>query len=189
MSEQYSGLPAEVQAVARVEGPWHASLEPVAPPEVATQSDKTRRGARKRYARETDGQDSSDYDEDGDHRAAVVAARKRKASDKEAQKSKVYNVDDPSTWKVSDLTAYLKDCRVASSGLKKPIIQRAIDHNGGLLRTRVVGEQRSREESGGVIEDGDVGSVGSVDQGRGSQEGDTVGGGGGDVGEDREVLI
>ena len=51
-------------------------------------------------------------------------------------------------------------------------------------------EQRSREESRGVIEDGDVGSVGSVDQGRGSQEGDTVGGGGGDViGEDRQVLI
>ena len=38
-----------------------------------------------------------------------------------------------------------------------------------------------------MIEDGDVGSVGSVDQGRGSQEGDTVGGGGGDVGEDREI--
>ena len=33
----------------------------------------------------------------------------------------------------------------------------------------------------------EVGSVGSVDQGRGSQEGDTAGGGGGDVGEDREV--
>ena len=32
-------------------------------------------------------------------------------------------------------------------------------------------------------------AVGSVDQGRGSQEGDTIGGGGGDVGEDREVLI
>ena len=51
----------------------------------------------------------------------------------------------------------------------------------------MVGEKRSREESGGVIEDGDVGSVSSVDQGRGSQEGDTVGGGGGDVGEDREI--
>ena len=79
MSEQYSGLSAEVQAVARVEGPWHASLEPVVPQEVATKSDKTRRGAGKRYVRETDGQDSSD--EDGDRRAA---ARKRKASDKEA---------------------------------------------------------------------------------------------------------
>ena len=52
-----------------------------------------------------------------------------------------------------------------------------------------MGEKRSREESGGVIEDGDVRSVGSVEQGRGSQEGDAVGGGGGDVGEDREVLI
>ena len=37
------------------------------PPEVATKSDKTRRGAGKRYVRETDGQDSSD--EDGDRRA------------------------------------------------------------------------------------------------------------------------
>ena len=120
MSEQYSGLSAEVQAVARVEGPWHASLEPVVPPEVATKSDN--RGAGKRYVRETDGQDSSD--EDGDRRAAVVAARKRKASNKEARKSKVYDVDDPSTWKVSDLTTYLKDCKVASSGLKKTLIQR-----------------------------------------------------------------
>ena len=63
-----------------------------------------------------------------------------------------------------------------------------IDHKAGLLRTRV-GEKRTREESGGVIEDGDVGSVGSVDQGRGSQEGDTAGGGGeGDVEEDGEGL-
>ena len=51
----------------------------------------------------------------------------------------------------------------------------------------MVGEKGSREESGGVIEDGDVGSVCSVYQGRGSQEGDTSGGGGGDVGEDHEV--
>ena len=43
---------------------------------------------------------------------------------------------------------------------------RVIDHKGGHLRTRVVGEKRSIEESGGVIEDGDIGSVGSVDQGR-----------------------
>ena len=71
-------------------------------------------------------------------------------------------VDDPSTWKVSHLTAYLKDCKVASSGLKKTLIQRVSDHNSGLLRTRVVGEKRSREESGGVIEDGDVGSVSTV---------------------------
>ena len=47
------------------------------PPEVATKSDKTRRGAGKRYVRETDGQDSSD--EDGDRRAAVADARKRKS--------------------------------------------------------------------------------------------------------------
>ena len=52
----------------------------------------------------------------------------------------------------------------------------------------MVGEKRSREESGGVIEDGDVGSVRSVDQKRGSQEGDTVGGGG-DVGEDRCLMV
>ena len=51
----------------------------------------------------------------------------------------------------------------------------------------MVGEKRSREESRGVTEDGDVGSVSSVDQGRGSHEGDTAGGGGGDVGEHREV--
>jgi len=73
---------------------------------------------------------------------------------------------------------------------KKPsssALLRVIDHKTGLLRTRVVGEKRSREESGGVIEDGDVRSGSSVDQGRGSQECDTAGGGGGDVGEDREV--
>ena len=83
--------------------------------------------------------------------------------------------------------SYFKDCKVASSGLKKTSIQRVIDHKAGLLRTRVVGEKRSREESGGVIEDGDVGAGGSVDQGRGSEEGDTAGGGGGHVGEDLEV--
>ena len=76
---------------------------------------------------------------------------------------------------------------MASSGLKKPLIQRVIDHKAGLLRTRVVGEKTSREESEGVIEHGDVGSGSRVDQGRGSQEGDTAGGGGGDVGQDREV--
>ena len=47
---------------------------------------------------------------------------------------------------------------------------------------------RSREESGGAIEDGEVGAGSSVDQGRGSEEGDTlVCGGGGDAGKDREV--
>ena len=76
---------------------------------------------------------------------------------------------------------------MASSGLKKTLIQRVIDHKARLLRTRVVGEKRSREECGGVIEDGDVGSGSSVDQGRGSQEGDSAAGGGGDVGQDREV--
>jgi hypothetical protein len=53
----------------------------------------------------------------------------------------------------------------------------------------VVGEKRSREECGGVIEDGDVGAGSSVDQGRGSEEGDTAaadGGGEDDVGEDGE---
>ena len=77
---------------------------------------------------------------------------------------------------------------MASSGLKKTSIQRVIDHKAGLLRTRVVGEKRSREESGGVIEGGDFGAASSVDQGRGSEEGDTAGGGGGDVGEEGEVL-
>ena len=38
-----------------------------------------------------------------------------------------------------------------------------------------------------VIEHGDVGPGSRVDQGRGSQEGDSAGGGGGDVGQDREV--
>ena len=76
---------------------------------------------------------------------------------------------------------------MASSGLKKTLIQRVIDHKAGLLRTRVVGEKTSREESEGVIEHGDVGSGSRVDQGRGSQEGDTAGGGGGDVGQDREI--
>ena len=45
---------------------------------------------------------------------------------------------------------------MASSGIKRTIIQLVIDHKVGLLRTRVVGEKRPREESGGVIEDGDV---------------------------------
>ena len=88
--------------------------------------------------------------------------------------------DDPSTWKVSQLTAYLKGHKVASSGIKRTIIQRVIDHKAGLLRTRVVGEKRPREESGGVIEDGDVEAGSSADQGRGSEEGDTAGGGGGE---------
>ena len=88
----------------------------------------------------------------------------------EAQKSKVYDVDDPSTWKVSDLTQYLKDFKVSSSGFKKTRIQRVIDRKAGLLRTRVVGEKRSREESGGVIEDGDVGAGSSVYQGRGRRK-------------------
>ena len=76
----------------------------------------------------------------------------------------------PSSNRFSDLTAYLKDCKVASSGLKKTLIQRVFDHKGGLLRTRVVGEKRSREESGGVIEDGDVGAGSSVYQGRGRRK-------------------
>ena len=64
-----------------------------------------------------------------------------------------------------------------------------IDHKSGLLRTRVVGEKRPREESGGVIEDGDVEAASSADQGRGSEEGDTAAGAGeSDVGEEGEVL-
>ena len=77
---------------------------------------------------------------------------------------------------------------MASSGIKRTIIQRVIDHKAGLLWTRVVGEKRLREESGGVIEDGDVEAGSSADQGRGSEEGDTAGGGEGDVGEEGEVL-
>ena len=58
----------------------------------------------------------------------------------------------------------------ASSGIKRTIIQRVIDHKAGLLRTRVVGEKRPREESGGVIEDGDVEAGSSADQGRGRRK-------------------
>ena len=77
---------------------------------------------------------------------------------------------------------------MASSGAKKPLIQRVIDHKAGLLRTRV-GEKRTREESGGVIEDGDVEAGTSAEQARGSEEGDTAAGAGeGDVGEEGEVL-
>jgi hypothetical protein len=78
---------------------------------------------------------------------------------------------------------------VASSGIKRTIIQRVIDHKSGLLRTRVVGEKRPREESGGVIEDGDVEAGSSADQGRGSEEGEIAAGAGeSDVGEEGEVL-
>jgi hypothetical protein len=77
---------------------------------------------------------------------------------------------------------------VASSGVKKTLIQRVIDHKAGLLRTRV-GEKRTREESGGVIEDGDVEAGTSAEQARGSEESDTAGGGGeGDVEETGEGL-
>ena len=65
-----------------------------------------------------------------------------------------------------DSTVYLKVLKVSSFGPNKTLIQSVIDHKAVLLRTRVVGEKKSREESGGVIEDGDIGSVGSVDQGR-----------------------
>ena len=93
--------------------------------------------------------------------------------------------------KVSQLTAYLKGHKVASSDIKRTIIQRVIDHKAGLLRTRVVGEKRPREESEGVIEDGDVESGSGADQGSlmRAEEGDTAAGGGeGDVGEEGEVL-
>ena len=187
-ADEYSGLSPEVQAVARVEGAWHTSFEPVVTQEVATKSGKTRRGANPRWCVGITGTEDSS-DEDGDRRAAVAAARKRQPSGKQAQKSKIYDVDDPSTWKVSQLTEYLKGYKVASSGIKRTIIQRVIDHKAGLLRTRVVGEKRPREESGGVIEDGDVEAGSSADQGRGSEEGDTAAGGGeGDVGEEGEVL-
>ena len=170
-----------------MEGAWHTSIEPVVPQERPTKSGKKRRGAAKSWGgRGPDAQDSRD--EDGNRQTALQADKQRKASEKQAQKSKVYDVDDPSTWKVSDLTTYLKTCKVASSGAKKTLIQRVIDHKAGLLGTRV-GEKRTREESGGVIEDGDVEAGTSAEQARGSQEGDTAGGGGeGDVEEDGEGL-
>ena len=116
-ADQYSGLSPEVQAVARVEGAWHTSFEPVVPQEVATKSGKTRRGADPRFCTGITGlEDSSD--EDGDRWEAAAAARRRQPSGKQAQKSKIYDVDDPSTWKVSQLTAYLKGHKVASSGIK-----------------------------------------------------------------------
>ena len=93
------------------------------PQQRPTKSGRKRRGAGKSWGvRVTDAHDSSD--EDGNRRINLGAEKKRKASEKQAQKSKVYDVDDPSTWKVSDLTTYLKDCKVASSGLKKTLIQR-----------------------------------------------------------------
>ena len=114
-----------------MEGAWHTSIEPVVPQERPTKSGKKRRGAAKSWGgRGPDAQDSSD--EDGNHRTALQADKQRKASEKQAQKSKVYDVDDPSRWKVSDLTTYLKDCKVASSGLKKTLIQHLIDHKAGL---------------------------------------------------------
>jgi hypothetical protein len=157
------------------------------PQQRPTKSGRKRRGAGKSWGvRVTDAHDSSD--EDGNRRIALGAEKKRKASEKQAQKSKVYDVDDPSTWKVSELTTYLKECKEASSGAKKTLIQRVIDHKAGLLGTRV-GEKRTREESGGVIEDGDVEAGTSAEQARGSEEGDTAGGGGeGDVEEDGEGL-
>jgi len=143
-------------------------MEPVVPQERPTKSGKKRPGAAKSWGgRGPDAQDSSD--EDGNRQTALQADKQRKASEKQARKSKVYNVNDPSTWKVSDLTTYLKTCKVASSGAKKTLIQRVIDHKVGLLRTRV-GEKRTREEcgDGGVIKDGDVESVTSAEQARGS---------------------
>ena len=75
---------------------------------------------------------------------------------------------------------------MASSGVKKTLIQRVIDHKAGLLRTRVGG---SLSEIHPVIEDGDVEAGTSAEQARGSQEGDTAGGGGeGDVEETGEGL-
>ena len=90
-----------------MEGAWHTSIEPVVPQERPTKSGKKRRGAAKSWGgRGPDAQDSSD--EDGNRQTALQADKQRKASEKQAQKSKVYDVDDPSTWKVSEFTTYLK---------------------------------------------------------------------------------
>ena len=43
-----------------------------------------------------------------------------------APKSKGFNVDDPSTWNFSQLTAYLKVCKVESSGVRALLLQK--DH-------------------------------------------------------------
>ena len=90
-----------------MEGAWHTSLEPVVPQQRPTKSGRKRRGAGKSWGvRITDAHDSSD--KDGNRRTALGAEKKLKASEKQAQKSNVYDVDDPSTWKVSEFTTYLK---------------------------------------------------------------------------------
>ena len=97
-------------------------------------------------------QDSSD------RRAEVSAGKKRKAAENKehraSQKSKDYDEDDPSTWKVAQLTSHLKEHKVPSSGVKTALIQRVREHRSGLARGRV-GEKSVREDSGGVGAGGD----------------------------------